>query len=87
MLKLRREMHRRMLGNGHCARPVGLDCHFESIRESCSFFQTTTEFLPTLKRQCDDAAAKGRVGRQHIFDGPLARLQENASRDQLSTAP
>jgi len=31
MRKLRAEMHRRMLGNGYCARPVGLDCHFESI--------------------------------------------------------
>jgi hypothetical protein len=58
MLKLRREMHRRMLGNGYCARPIGLDCHFESICESCTFFQTTIEFLPTLERQRDDAAAK-----------------------------
>src|SRR6266536_740974 len=79
MARLRREMHRRMLGNGYCARPVGLDCHFESICESCTFFQTTTEFLPTLKRQRDDAAAKGQIGRQRIFDGLLARLQENAS--------
>ncbi|MBA3292349.1 MAG: tyrosine-type recombinase/integrase, partial [Geodermatophilaceae bacterium] len=30
MRKLRAEMHRRMLGNGHCARPVDTDCHFES---------------------------------------------------------
>ena len=30
MLKLRREMHSRMLGNGHCARPVEMDCHFET---------------------------------------------------------
>jgi site-specific recombinase XerD len=79
MLKLRREMHQRMLGNGYCARPIGLDCHFESICESCTFFQTTIEFLPTLERQRDDAAAKGQVGRQRIFDGLLARLQENAS--------
>jgi integrase len=78
MVKLRREMHRRMLGNGYCARPVGLDCHFESICESCTFFQTTIEFLPTLERQRDDAAAKGQVGRQRIFDGLLARLAENA---------
>jgi hypothetical protein len=28
MSKLRREMDRRMLGNGYCARPVELDCHF-----------------------------------------------------------
>jgi Phage integrase family len=48
MRKLRAEMHRRMLGNGYCARPVGLDCHFESICESCTYFQTTHEFKPTL---------------------------------------
>ena len=48
MRKLRAEMHQRMLGNGYCARPVGLDCHFESICESCTFFQTTIEFRPTL---------------------------------------
>ena len=46
MRKLRAEMHRRMLGNGYCARPVGLDCHFESICESCTYFQTTLEFAP-----------------------------------------
>jgi hypothetical protein len=43
MRKLRAEMHRRMLGNGYCARPVGLDCHFESICESCTYFQTTLD--------------------------------------------
>jgi hypothetical protein len=59
MRKLRAEMHRRMLGNGYCARPVGLDCHFESICESCTYFQTTHEFRPTLQRQRDDAADKG----------------------------
>jgi integrase/recombinase XerD len=74
MRKLRAEMHRRMLGNGYCARPVGLDCHFESIRESCTFFQTTLEFRPTLERQRDDAANKRQVGRQKIFDGLLQRL-------------
>jgi integrase len=79
MRKLRAEMHRRMLGNGYCARPVGMDCHFESICESCSFFVTTLEFKPTLQRQRDDAAAKGQVGRQRIFEGLLARLEENAS--------
>lgn len=79
MAKLRREMHRRMLGNGYCARPVELDCHFESICESCSYFVTTLEFGPILLKQRDDAAAKGQVGRQRIFDGLLARLKEDAS--------
>ena len=75
MLKLRREMHRRMLGNGYCARPVEMDCHFESICESCTFFVTTLEFRPTLQAQRDDAERKGQVGRQRIFDGLLQRLE------------
>jgi integrase len=79
MRRLRAEMHRRMLGNGYCARPVGLDCHFESICESCTFFQTTLEFRPTLKRQRDDAADKGQLGRQKIFDDLLQRLDAQAS--------
>jgi hypothetical protein len=72
-------MHRRMLGNGYCARPVEMDCQFESICESCTFFVTTLEFRPTLQRQRDDAARKGQVGRQKIFYGLLARLDEQAS--------
>ncbi|CAL9279386.1 tyrosine-type recombinase/integrase [Streptomyces sp. enrichment culture] len=79
MAKLRREMHRRMLGNGYCARPVEMDCHFESICESCTFFVTTIEFRPTLERQRDDAAAKGQVAREQIFDGLLSRLDGEAS--------
>ena len=79
MRKLRAEMHRRMLGNGYCARPIGLDCHFESICESCTYFQTTHEFRPTLERQRDDAAEKGQVGRLKIFDGLLTRLEQQAS--------
>ena len=79
MAKLRTEMHQRMLGNGYCARPVELDCHFESICESCTFFVTTIEFKPTLRRQRDDAADKGQIGRQKIFDGLLERLDTEAS--------
>jgi integrase/recombinase XerD len=46
MRRLRAEMHRRMLGNGYCARPVEMDCHFESICESCTFFVTTIDSDP-----------------------------------------
>jgi hypothetical protein len=77
--KLRTEMHRRMLGNGYCARPVEMDCNFEWICEPCSFFVTTIEFRPTLQRQRDDAARKGHIGRQKVFDGPLNRLDTTAS--------
>ncbi|MDQ2826318.1 MAG: tyrosine-type recombinase/integrase [Actinomycetota bacterium] len=79
MAKLRNEMHQRMLGNGYCARPVEMDCHFESICEACSFFVTTIEFKPTLQRQRDDAERKGQIGRQKIFDGLLGRLDTEAS--------
>ena len=79
MAQLRREAHRRMLGNGYCARPVELDCHFESVCEACTFFVTTIEFRPTLHRQRDDAADKGQLGRQKIFDGLLNRLDQSAS--------
>jgi integrase/recombinase XerD len=79
MRKLRAEMHRRMLGNGYCARPVEMDCHFESICESCTFFVTTIEFRPTLERQREDAIAKGQLGREKIFDGLLTRLAGQAS--------
>ena len=79
MRKLRGEMHRRMLGNGLCARPVELDCHFETICESCTYFVTTIEFRPTLQAQRDDAERKGQVGRQKIFEGLLSRLTNEAS--------
>jgi integrase len=79
MRKLRGEMHRRMLGNGFCARPVELDCHFETICESCTCFLTTIEFRPTLRAQRDDAERKGQVGRQRIFEGLLSRLNDEAS--------
>jgi len=79
MTKLRRELDQRMLGNGYCARPVEMDCHFESICESCTFFVTTIEFKPTLLRQRDDAVTKGQIGRQKVFDGLLNRLDEEAS--------
>jgi site-specific recombinase XerD len=40
MARLRRE-HHRLLGNGYCTRPPQLDCAFESICETCSYFQTS----------------------------------------------
>ena len=62
MARLRRE-HHRLLGNGYCTRPPELDCAFESICETCAFFQTSIEFRPTLQAQHDDAHAKGQTHR------------------------
>jgi hypothetical protein len=57
MARLRRE-HHRMLGNGYCTRPAELDCAFESICQTCTFFQTSIEFRPTPQAQHDDAIAR-----------------------------
>jgi site-specific recombinase XerD len=78
MAKLRRE-HHRLLGNGYCARPTELDCAFESICETCTFFQTSIEFRPTLQAQHDDAATKHQTGRQQLFTQLLDTLGQDAS--------
>jgi hypothetical protein len=76
MAKLRRD-HFRMLGNGYCARPPQLDCAFESICETCTYFQTSIEFRPTLQHQHDDAAAKNQTGRQQLFARLLDRIDDD----------
>ena len=76
--RLRRE-HHRMLGNGYCARPQHLDCAFESVCETCTFFQTSIEFRPTLQHQHDDAAAKDQAHRRQLFGRLLADLDQDAS--------
>jgi hypothetical protein len=75
MARLRRE-HHRLLGNGYCTRPPELDCAFESICETCSFFQTSIEFRPTLQAQHDDAASKGQHHRADLFNRLLNDLKE-----------
>lgn len=79
MARLRKEAHARMLGNGLCTRPVELDCRMESACETCSYFQTSIEFKPTLTRQRDHARAHGQTDRAALFDQLLNRLGEEAS--------
>ena len=76
MARLRRE-HHRLLGNGWCTRPEDLDCAFESICETCTFFQTGIEFRPVLAAQHDDATAKQQTGRQQLFGQLLNRIDQN----------
>jgi hypothetical protein len=78
MARLRCE-HHRMLGNGWCTRPPELDCAFESICETCTFFQTSIEFRPALAAQRDDAAAKHQDHCGQLFASLLARLDQDAS--------
>jgi site-specific recombinase XerD len=78
MARLRRE-HHRLLGNGYCTRPPELDCAFEAICETCTFFQTSIEFRPTLQRQHDHAAQHDQHHRADLFNGLLARIDEQAA--------
>ncbi len=63
-----------MLGNGYCTRPVELDCAFETICEGCTYFSTTIEFRPTLRRQLKDADRKGQTGRATLYKNLLDGL-------------
>jgi len=79
MARMHREMHQRMLGNGYCTRPPALDCTFESVCETCTFFATTIEFRPILQAQHDHAATHAHPGRQALFAELLTNLEQPAS--------
>jgi site-specific recombinase XerD len=78
MARLRREAQARMLGNGLCTRPVELDCRMESACETCAYFRTSVEFLPTLTRQRDHARERGQDERAALFDGLIQRVDADA---------
>jgi site-specific recombinase XerD len=78
MARLRRE-HHRLLGNGYCTRAPELGCALEAICETCTFFQTSIEFRPTLQRQRDHATEHHQTHRADLFDRLLARVDEQAS--------
>jgi hypothetical protein len=78
MARLRRE-HHRMLGNRYCTRPAELDCAFESICETCTFFQTSIAFRPTLQAQHDDAIARCQDHRGQLLASLPARVDQDAS--------
>ena len=62
------QIHRRLLGNGHCTRPVELDCRFHTICEGCGFFETGPQFVTILRRQRDDATAHNDHERTNLYD-------------------
>lgn len=70
--------HRKMLGNGWCVRPIELDCTFESICETCSYYDTSIEFQPILLKQRDHAADHNQTKRAALFDGLLQQLDKEA---------
>ena len=84
MRRLAAEAHKRLLGNGHCTRPVALDCQFESICERCGFFETGPEFIPILRRQRDDAEDRRDGERAKLFEGLLTDLGHDETPSSFS---
>lgn len=76
MARLGTEYDQRMLGNGHCNRPVQLDCQFESICESCAHYSTNASFNPVLEAQRDHAAHRDQHHRVDLFQMLIDRNQE-----------
>ena len=70
--------HRRLLGNGHCTRPLELDCRFQTICEGCGFYQTGPDFITILRRQRDDAAAHDDVVRTTLYDELVRVIDDSA---------
>jgi Phage integrase family len=72
-------LHRRLLGNGHCTRPLNLDCRFQTICEGCGFYETGPQFVTILRRQRDDAAAHTDAARTQLYER-LIRVIDEADR-------
>ena len=77
--RLRSPALKRLLGNGRCTRPLELDCRFQTICESCGFYETGAEFVPVLLRQRDDAAAHADVARADLYNELIRVINEGAS--------
>jgi len=60
--------HRRLLGNGHCTRPLELDCRFQTICEGCGFFETGPDFIDIIRDQRDNATAHADLERTRLYD-------------------
>jgi hypothetical protein len=65
-----------------------LDCAFESIGETGSYFQTSIESRPTLAARHDHAAAHAQTDRQELFARLLSQIDDSqASRSTWRKSP
>ena len=70
MRRLREEVHHRLLGNGWV--PAALDCHFESICETCTHFATDATdatFQPSCSANENHAASNRQDARAALSGG------------------
>jgi len=75
MQKLRQQ-HQRMLGNGWCQRPAAMDCHYETICETCTYYGTDHSHTPVLIRQRDHAQEHRQAGRVRLYQQLLDNNSE-----------
>jgi integrase len=62
-----RQQHQRMLGNGWCQRPAAMDCHYETICETCTYYATDQSHIEVLIRQRDHAQNHHQPGRATLY--------------------
>ncbi len=62
-----RQQHHRLLGNGWCERPAQMDCHYETICETCTYYATDPSHTPVLLRQQDHARDHDQAGRAQLY--------------------
>jgi integrase len=76
MASLADEYHHTMLGNGWCNRPSQIDCQFESICETCAYYDTDHTFQPVLEAQRNHAADRDQHQRVDLFQMLIDRNQQ-----------
>jgi integrase len=79
MRRLAAEVHRRLLGNGHCTRPATLDCIYETMCERCGFYETGPQFVTILTRQRDNALDHHEHARADIYNQLLEGIDTPAA--------
>jgi integrase len=62
-----RQQHHRLLGNGWCERLAEMDCHYETICETCTYYATDASHTPVLLRQRDHARDHHQAGRAQLY--------------------
>lgn len=75
MRQLRRQ-HQRMLGNGWCQRPAAMDCQYETICETCTYYGTDHSHIEVLTRQRDHAQDHHQAGRVRLYQQLLDNTPE-----------
>jgi len=76
MAQLATEYHHTMLGNGYCNRPPQIDCQFESICETCAYYDTDHTFEPVLQAQRDHAADRDQHHRVDLLQMLIDRNKQ-----------